>query len=525
MENCTCYGIKYHKIKLNENTYLFFPLTLVEGRCTDSTFLAEETYKINPTFEDLEKESVIIDTIYTEEELCNLYELDDIDFLKEFFLAVEQENIVVIQKEKQNITKRKINLAKFLSTYKSVEEYTEINKRSVVTLNDAAIESLLTIEDLEQLKKQLQTYKTKIESFNEKKKKERVTKITVEDGQVKDLEVNKKVKTTSIVHEKALPLEEAKIDTSISLRGLETYIKERVFGHDEEIKRIAKTMFMNYTAVKGEKVEPMLLVGPTGTGKTETIKAAMHYFNLPFLEVNAINLVPQGIKGLSLEDCLYSLLLSADYVQEKAEKGLLFFDEFDKLGSGSEEFRSSMPHILLKFIEGTKMFIERDDADYTFDTSLLGKVFAGTFSDLLENKKPIGYNPSKENPRNIMKKIVKEDYFGKELITRIPHLFLFNDLSRLEKKRALLESKLSEISLKKKRYQRQFQVDLVVTDSYIEAILDALEEEEKSMREMNNRICQSLDCAEYELLNNVGKYKRLVLTRETVEDSTKFKIE
>lgn len=348
MESCTCYGIKYYKTKLNANMYLLFPLTLVEGKCSESSFETEETYKINFTFEELENETTVVDTIYTEENLFNLYKWDNINFLKEYFFAVEQENIVVVEKRKNNTLKRKINLAHFLNTYKSIEEYEEVNKRGAVTLNKEALDKLLSIEELGLLKEQLKSYEGKIESFNQKRKKEGITKITVEDGHVKNIESNKKVKETPVI-QKGVPLEEQDIDTSISLGGLETYIKERVFGHDEEIKQIAKTLFMNYTAVKGEKVESILLVSPTGTGKTETIKAAMHYFNLPFLEVSAINLVPQGIKGLSLEDCLYSLLLSADNVQEKAEKGLLFFDEFDKLGSGNEEFRSSMPHILLKF--------------------------------------------------------------------------------------------------------------------------------------------------------------------------------
>ena len=64
---------------------------------------------------------------------------------------------------------------------------------------------------------------------------------------------------------------------------------------------------MNYTAIDNETIESILLVGPTGTGKTETVKAACEYLSLPYIIANTSNLVPQGIKGVSIEKLLKDL--------------------------------------------------------------------------------------------------------------------------------------------------------------------------------------------------------------------------
>ena len=86
---------------------------------------------------------------------------------------------------------------------------------------------------------------------------------------------------------------------------------------------------MNYTALDGEDVESILLVGPTGTGKTETVKAACEYLDIPYFFINASNIVPQGIKGMSIEDVIVGLFEAANYDEKIAQRGLIFLDEFD----------------------------------------------------------------------------------------------------------------------------------------------------------------------------------------------------
>lgn len=515
------YGITYKKEQLNKQTYLFLPQSLVEGVEVGNVFYTKEgnDYPILTKTSEFEKIGMVIDDIHTKEELFHLYNLDDIAFLKEYILELALDSFLLIQKEKDKITKRKIDIAKCLLDNAAKEIYSKAEE-DIVVLNDVAFFELLDIQDLEILKQKIRSYQKKLASFKEKNKKDGITEIEVFNGRVKNIktEKGKKQKVTTGTSSSLSKI----ANETISLQGLEQYIKERVFGQAENIRKIAKTIYMNYTALAGEKVEPILLVGPTGTGKTETMKAAMEYLDTPFIEVNSVNLVPQGIKGTSLEDCLHLLALSAGLDMQKAERGTIFFDEFDKLGSTTTEHKGDIIPIMLKFIEGTTFSISSETVDdYPFNTSGLNKVFAGAFSDLFTSSQ-MGFRPGQEEKIAIEKRLLKREYFGKELITRIPHILLYSELSKKEKIRYLFESKLSPILLKKKRYERQFAVELIAEDTYVHAILDQMEEEEKSMRELNNKVLSTLEEAEYELASSPLKYKKLILTRDTVENPTKF---
>lgn len=530
----TDYGIEYKTYKINDNTYMLFPYRLLEGYCAGHTFYDETEHTTLTKKEDLEHESFLVDEVHSRDELCAIYDMDDAGFVKEYFLAEEKDQVLLVQTQNGQITKRKVSIQTFLSDT-PVEEYERQKGEPAVTLNGYALDNLLNMSDIETIRTELKRYKSLIASYRDKEKKGGVTKVVVEKGHVKEIESSNRVKTRLTdadmkKYPSGAPLSKSAETVSsdlggVSLKGLEQHMKERVFGHDEEIRKIAKTILMNYTAQPGEKNESILLIGPTGTGKTETMKAAIDYLDIPLLEINSANLVPQGIKGMSIEDCLYSLIISAGYDLEKAQRGLVFFDEFDKLGESNSDSKAAVVQILLKFIEGDNFMIDKPNDDYNFNTKMLIKIFAGAFSNLFVSKKAIGFGSrTSEEPEFDPRMVTESQYYGKELVTRIPHIFVYHELAREMKKQVLLKSKLSEFLLKKQRYQRQFNVELSAEDSYIEAILERLDSHENSMRDLNNLIIKSLDEAEYEMLSNPNAYKKLILTRECVEDPKKIKL-
>lgn len=518
------YGIKYKVIKQKDGLFFLFPKSLVEGYASTDIFYNEHEYRVLRTPLDLAAEYVV-DNIYSGKALRELYEFDDIEFLKEYFLTEERDKILIISVAKGQMKKVKVEASLFEGA--NIQETYEIEQgKPCVTLNSEAINELLSVQDIEEIRTRLLRFKSLVRKMKAKEK-EGTTKVLVKNGSITQIESKRKI----IVPGGKESLDMAvRIDqpsgpapSDISVTGLERYIKERIFGHDKEIRKLAKSIIMNYTATPDEKSEPILLIGPTGTGKTETMHAISSYLDIPLVEVNSANLVPQGIKGMSLEDCLYSLITATNYNVEQAERGIVFLDEFDKLGRITSDYKSPVVQILLKFIEGGTFYIDKPTDDYTFDTRMLIKIVAGAFSDLFEEEKNIGFG-TKPTGRKEFKpqNITEKEYFGKELVTRIPHILLFEELSREEKKRAILYSKISEYYIKKQRYARQFQVDLQIDDSYIEAILDLLSKDQRSMRELNNLIIESLDEAEYELLANHQQYHTLRLTRETVEDNRQF---
>ncbi len=526
------YGIRYKKIKIQENAYIYVPINLVEGSLKKDIFISDEEYETfdSPNFS---KEEYIVDGVYDRTELCKhldyeISETDTIDFLKDYYLEEEKDNIIYLQKVKGRIIKNKININWFNDVH-SKEIYERHKGKVTVALNKDALDALLNIDNVADIKESLLRYKRLLASFIDKEKKMSARKIIVEDGKVKEISVDAKVKglPKSEVLDKSKDKNQASSNLSnndISLRGLENYIKERVFGHDDEIRFIAKNILMNYTALNSEKTEPMLLIGPTGTGKTETMRAAQSYLDIPFIEVNSANLVPEGIKGASIEDYLFSLYAAAGYDMEKASKGIIFFDEFDKLGISSEDYKSSVLQILLKFLDGTDFLVDKQQVDaFNFNTSRLTQVYAGAFSELFDSKKSIGFISEEEHnfsPRNI----TEADYFGKELVSRIPHILVYNELSKEQQREVITRSKLSQYLLKKQRYKRQFNVEMLADDTYFEALIAKLKDSDRSMRDLNNLITSTLDEAECEMYDNIGKYKRLVLTRDTVENPKDFKL-
>ena len=358
-----------------------------------------------------------------------------------------------------------------------------------------------------------------------------VTSVTIENGKITNIETEHKVvglDAPSIISKveptnKENPLER----NDISVDGLERYLKERIIGHDQELRQLATILIMNQCSTKEYGTQSILIPGPTGTGKTATLQAASEYLGIPFAFVNTINLVPQGIKGTSLEDVLYSLLLKTANNKELAERSLITFDEFDKVGRTGTDFKEDIKQILLKFIEGSEFQIDKQTRDYIFDTRMSSKVFLGAFPESFEaDKATLGFttNKTKDGSKNNfdIEKLYKSYDFSRELITRIPHILPYYELSNEDKKRVILESKISVYLLKKKRYKEQFGIDLIDNDDYINALIEHLSKNDKSMRDLNNIIATSLLEAENAILRSKGKVKRLVLTKDTVTNPTSF---
>ena len=521
-ENAMDYGIIYSKATLGQNKYLLFPLDIVEGYQMGNEFLSDPIYKTVTTKENLAESTYLVDSIFSYNDLIRHYEYDDIDFVKEYFLTEAKDYFYYVEVTPKEIIKRKLEM-RILTSLNPRETYESQNKEPSVVLNNDALSLLLSISDLNTLRNELLRYQSLITKYKNEETKKGTTKIVVEKGHVVEIQTDRQVKNapqvnTSLDTEKTLEIDK----NGVSLPGLEQYIKERVFGHDEEIKIIAKTILMNYRASSKYGTEPILILGPTGTGKTETVKAASAYLNIPFIEINSANLVPEGIKGPSIEDYIYSLIVACNYDLEQAERAIVFFDEFDKIGESDLDIKSAVKEIMLKFFEGTTFLIDKPTDDYNFNTAMLNKVYAGAFQNLFDAKKSIGFNQITSQPTLSRTRIYEDHYFGKELVTRIPHIITFNPLDRETQKRVILESKLSILLRKKQRYEEEFNTKLVATDEYIEAILNKLSSQEKSMRDLNNIIIATLNQVEYMLLQNEGHTSEVTLTAETVDNPYKF---
>ena len=155
---------------------------------------------------------------------------------------------------------------------------------------------------------------------------------------------------------------------NITYNGLRDYIKDRIIGHDKEVDLIARKIYLNYTAEPGDYIESILLVGPTGTGKTATVRAASEYLGIPSHEINVATLVPEGIVGPSPSSVLFALYDNAGRDLKKAQRGILFLDEFDKISETSMAMKSDVRNTLLTIMNGGNYTASTQTRELIFDT-------------------------------------------------------------------------------------------------------------------------------------------------------------
>jgi ATP-dependent protease Clp ATPase subunit len=145
------------------------------------------------------------------------------------------------------------------------------------------------------------------------------------------------------------------------------------------------------------------------------------------------------------------------------------------------------------------------------------KIALGTFAEAYKRNNRVGYATELAQEEVFDKNLlVNRGYFSQELLTRFQHFITYSELSEEDKKRIILESKLSTYLKKKERLLKQFGIEIIGDEEFAEGVLTALKKDEKSVRDLNNIIATAFLDIEYEILSSNNKYKTLKLTKDTV---------
>jgi ATP-dependent Clp protease ATP-binding subunit ClpX len=353
--------------------------------------------------------------------------------------------------------------------------------------------------------------------------------------------------------------EDFRVETNLSPRELKEHLDEYVIGQDYAKQVLSVAVYNHYKRINASTESEIeidksniLLIGPTGCGKTLLAQTLARVLDVPFCIVDATALTEAGYVGEDVENILLRLIQAADYDITRAQKGIIYIDEIDKITRKSGDNPSitrdvsgeGVQQALLKIVEGTvanvppqggrkhphQEFIQIDTSDILF---ICGGAFSGLEKIVAERvgtKPPMGFgNATKEGANGklsdaqLLRRVNAEDLMGfgliPEFVGRVPVITSVEPLDETSMIRILTEPKNALV----KQYQHLFSLDnveLEFTREALNAIAQGALQQQTGARSLRGIIESALLDVMFEIPSS-KEIAKVVVGKEVITENGK----